>query len=242
MTLQLEELKLDLADPVSIEAKIPQVERTVAEKRREAIAAQDAYETWDALLGRLRSLAGLVVSIEEPTGAFSSISPEAEDAIVRIVEQENRPIMTIGVEEALNAEGHKVESFDAVSATLSAAAESGRITRVGDRTFVPNSYDDPEFVGLIPVMEIVPEAHFGLGGPEPQSKTEAAVRVLVSEPERPWSTPEVGRVMVELGWMNDTESDFASLASTLSRLVGEGKILRPQRGQYMLLPPGEDGA
>jgi len=238
VAIELNNLQVDLADPSSIERQIPQIEEIRDAKRRAAEEAQEEFETWEALLGKLRSLAGLVLQIDEPRGPHPSPpSPEALDAVVRVVEREDRPIMAIGVGQALDAEGHRVESPEAVNAVLIAAAAAGRLQRKGE-VFAPLSVDTSLWEA-IPVMQIVPEAHLGLGGPPPQSKAEGAIRVLASDPARQWTTRDVGQVMVAQGWMDDSGGDLASLASTLSRLVAEKKIFRPQRGQYQLAPPNE---
>jgi hypothetical protein len=236
VALEPNNLKIDLTDPSSIVEQIPQIVEIVEGKQQAAAQAQNDFETWNALLGKLRALAGLVIRIEESQDSWPTA--EAQDAVVRIVEHENRPIMAIGVGQALDAEGHEVESPKAVNTVLSAAAKAGRLQRQGD-FYAPLSLDLSAWEG-IPAMQVIPEAHFGLDGPSPQSKAEAAVRALASEPDRQWTTPEVGQVMIARGWMDDSDSDIASLASTLSRLVAERKIFRPRRGQYQLAPPNED--
>ena len=234
-------LNVDLADPRAIEARIPQIEEMVEAKRHLAITTKEDFETWKALLQRLRKLAGLVLRFETPKGPQIVHPPkEAVDAIVRVVEREARPIMAVGVSEILTAEGHEVESPNAVHTLLLTAVDDDRLKEVGPKTFAPHSLD-AEFFGPLPALQAVPEAHLGLDGPPPQSKAEAAIRVLGSDPSRRWTTPHVGEVMVDQGWMANSDSDFASLAATLSRLVSEGKIFRPQRGQYQFAPMPEEG-
>lgn len=88
-----------------------------------------------------------------------------------------------------------------------------------------------------PPPRAVPEAHFPLdGGPPIRTKTEGLLRVMGSDPHREWTTPDIAEIMIKKGWMDDSEGDHASLTSTLSRLVGESRIHRPQRGRYRLAP------
>jgi hypothetical protein len=233
-------LKVDLGDPDSIRKKIPEVEEMVAIKRRVAAAAQADFETWNELLAKFRSLAGLVVRIEETLEPNPYFPPVVIDAVVKAVERADRRIMGVGVRRELIAAGHEVESPAAAEAALVAAAAAGRLQEVEPKVFAPNSlliHDLDENTE----MTVVPEAHLGLGGVPPQSKAEAAVRVLASAPEIQWSTPQIGRVMVAQGWMDESDGEMASLASTLSRLVAEKKIFRPQRGQYQLAPPNQEG-
>jgi hypothetical protein len=86
--------------------------------------------------------------------------------------------------------------------------------------------------------QAVPQAHLPLdGGPPIQGKTDGALRVLGSDPNREWNAFEIGEELVRRGLMEDNEGEYASLASTLSRLYSEGKIHRPYRGHYRLSPP-----
>jgi hypothetical protein len=89
-----------------------------------------------------------------------------------------------------------------------------------------------------PARRAVPEAHFPLdGGPPIQNKTEGLLRVLGSDPDREWTAAEISSEMIPRGWMDDSSGDMATLMATLSRLVAEGRIHRPQRGRYRLSPP-----
>lgn len=93
------------------------------------------------------------------------------------------------------------------------------------------------------IVRAVPEAHFPLdGGPPVRGKTDAVLRVLGSEPDREWMSIEIGEQLIMRGWMEDSESDYASLLSTLSRLYSEGRIHRPHRGHYRLSPPIEEAS
>jgi hypothetical protein len=91
-----------------------------------------------------------------------------------------------------------------------------------------------------PRMQAVPEAHVPLDSDVPvQGKTDAALRVLGSDPHREWPIADIAHELITRGWMENSESDHASLASTLSRLNADGKIYRPQRGRYQLAPPSQ---
>jgi hypothetical protein len=233
-------IPLDLSDPESIKRQVPQIEEMVEAKQQIAESAQEDFETWTALLGRLRLLAGLVLRFE--MGTERGPSAAEEDAVVRVVEKEDRPIMVFGVASALEEEGHEVEGPHAVEPVMLAAVESGRMKRLDSDWFAPMGLDTSDWNEGVSTMEAVPEAHMGLGPPAPQSKAEGAIRVLASEPERFWTTREVVTTMVEVGWLGDIESNIASMASALSRLHAEKKIFRPRRGRYRLAPPRREGA
>lgn len=237
--IQAPNIPIDLGNPESIREKVPEISKIVAQKHKAAAEAQEDFDMWNQLLTRLKAMAGLVVRIEENDGNPETISQDALDAVVWAVEQAGTRIQPVGVHNALNEEGHIVAGREAVFHTLVAAARAGLLDQVGDRAFAP--LDPPtEAREMVPV----PEAHLGLDGPAPSSKAEAVLRVLGSESNRPWSTPEVAAVMVGRGWAEDPESELASLAATLSRLHAERKIHRPARGKYQLSPAsigGEDG-
>ena len=227
---QIPNISIDLSDPESIREKEPEISEIVAQKQQVAQRAQQDFETWSQLLSRLRSLAGLVVHIEENDGDPDHVSQRALEAVVRIVETLGERVQPVHVQNALAAEGHEVAGREAVFHTLVAAASVGLLQQVGARAFAPLGQADE-----VPEMIAVPEAHLGLDGPAPQSKAAAALRVLGSESNRSWSAQEVAGVMVGRGWMDD--GDLASLASTLSRLHAERKIYRPSRGKYQLSSP-----
>jgi len=229
--IEVPNISIDLGNPESIREKVPEISEIVAQKHKTALKAQEDFDTWNQLLARLKAMAGLVVRIEENDGDPETVAPEALDAVVWAVEQAGTRIQPVGVHNALAEEGHLVAGREAVFHTLTAAARAGLLHQVGERAFAP--LDQP-----IEAREMVPtpEAHLGLGGPTPQSKAEATLRILGSESNRPWSAPEVAAVMVDMGWAEDPERELASLASTLSRLHAERKIHRPARGKYQLSP------
>jgi hypothetical protein len=229
---KLPSMAIDLADPESVREKLPGISEIVAKKRRAAVEAQEDFETWSQLLNRLRLLAGVVVRIEENDGDPDHVSPGALEAVVDVVELAGDRIQPAGVEAALVEEGNSVAGREAVFHTLVAASRAGLLSRVGPRVFASLAV-----AGQVVEMVPVPEAHLGLDGPPPQSKAEAALRVLGSGADRSWSAPEVAAVMAELAWIGDVGDELASLASTLSRLHAERKIHRPSRGQYQLSPP-----
>jgi hypothetical protein len=226
-------LKIDLGNPESILQQIPEIENIVAMKRQEASEAALALEAWDGLLRRLRFLAGLNVRIALQIPP----SDEALDAVVNVVEREGRRIMAIGVTEELLEEGHEIEGPDAVQRVMEMAAVEGRIRRIDKHLFAPAEWPTEEF--NVAPMVAVPEAHLGLGGRPPKTKAEGVLRVLGSDPTKDWSAAQVGRVMVAQGWLSEAADETASLTATLSRLQGENKIFRPERGRYQLLAPSE---
>lgn len=225
-------INFNLADPDSVAERIPEIEDVVAQKKRTATEATRDFEYWENLLGHLRWVAGLVLDIregDEPTEA-------GVEAVTAIVDREQRPIMSIGVAEALEYEGHHVESPDAVAPILEAAAAAGLVQEFAPGSYAPKDLPRDE---LPDDYQPVPEAHLGLGGPRPRSKAEGALRVLGTAPGRAWSPAEVAQVMAEAGWVVETPKELASITSTLSRLHGERKIFRPHRGRYQLAPPME---
>ena len=135
MSDQVNDLNIDLGDPKGIRKKLPQIEEIVDAKRTIASDAARDFETWGALLGRLRTLAGVAIRVDQ---SDSSRRPSpVQDAVVRVVEREARAMRPIGVTRALKAEGHEVASNNAVNAALYAAAEAGRLLRTGDRQYAP---------------------------------------------------------------------------------------------------------
>jgi hypothetical protein len=238
------DLRVDLTSIDDIKAQLPGLEQTVREKHHAAVEAQEEFDAWVQLVQRLKALAGLVFRFEAPDGPYVTPLPSgAEDAVVRVVEMENRAIMPMGVAEVLLNEGHEVESPIAVLPVLISAAENGRILRLDQTVFAPIDLppeDQIEFSMLQEVMQAVPEAHLGLEAPSPESRTEAVLRILGTAVFQPWTTQMIAEVMAEQGWMPNDESTRASIASTLSRLVADGRIHRLTRGQYQLAPPNDD--
>lgn len=227
MNSDLRSMKLNLADPESIAGQLPELEEVVMQKRRAAEETERDYKSWRGLVGKLRSIAGIAESFEEE----GEITPAALDAVVKAVEEEDRRIMAIGVAEWLDNEGHYVDGPAAVQRFLLAAAEAGRIRRVGMRAFAPLTLQEESTP-----RRAVPEAHLGMSGPEPQSKAEGVLRILGTDVEREWSPQEVSDVMARSGWVSDASVELPSVTSTLSRLYAEDKVFRPQRGRYRLAP------
>jgi hypothetical protein len=238
MDSQEYDLDINLADPKSIERQVPRIAAIVEEKRKEAESSQGVFETWRNLLDELRTLAGLILNFENPTPDSPPPSRSAQDAVVRIVEREARPIGPPGIAKGLTDEGHFIESPQAVRPALEAAANAGRLQKRGQMYASLGLSFPPHPQKALPMQAVpVPEAHLGLGGPPPQSKAEAAVRVLATAPNKFWTTPDISQVMISCGWMDDSDAERASLTSALSRLVSERKIFRPTRGNYQLAPP-----
>ncbi len=59
---------------------------------------------------------------------------------------------------------------------------------------------------------------------------------------RVWTARELHDALVHYGWMRDSERTYASLLATLSRMVKEGMIHRPERGLYSIAPPEDIAA
>lgn len=89
------------------------------------------------------------------------------------------------------------------------------------------------------VGKAIPEAHLPIEGvPAPVGKTAQVLRAMGQhDPLRQWTTYEIRDDLVRYGWTTDSDGDFASLLSTLSRMVKEGMIHRAGRGLYMIAPP-----
>jgi hypothetical protein len=127
-----------------------------------------------------------------------------------------------------------VESLEAERSLLNQALDLKHRWAVrGDKRLAADDEDIDTSRPMLPV----PEAHLGLDGPAPTGKSDAALRVLASRPDRDWAAKDVAAEVVRLGWMEDTARDHDSLASTLSRLAKDRRIHRPRRGVYRLAPP-----
>jgi hypothetical protein len=89
----------------------------------------------------------------------------------------------------------------------------------------------------------IPEAHLPIEGvPPPVGKTAQVLRAMGQHDRlRVWTTYEIRDDLVRYGWATSSDGDFASLLSTLSRMVKEGMIHRRGRGLYMIAPPEEAG-
>jgi hypothetical protein len=138
--IEIQDLLIDLAKPDTIREKLPQLERLVDEKRVVASQIQQDFEAWATLLKKLRVLAGLVVRVDEGSDLDDSgRSSPAQDAVVRVVEREGRPMRPMEVTQVLTEEGHEVSSNNAVNSALHAAAKAHRLTRPGPRLYAPAS-------------------------------------------------------------------------------------------------------
>lgn len=90
----------------------------------------------------------------------------------------------------------------------------------------------------------IPEAHLpATGVPPPVGKSAQVVRAMGQHDRlRVWTAKELRGELIGYGWMTDSMGEYPSLLSTLSRLVKEGAIHRPERGLYCLAPPHEVAA
>jgi hypothetical protein len=128
-------LQVDIADVKDIKAKISSAEKIWKEKRSAVREAEKEADHWAGLVDNLKSMAG-IVTVDESTAGSSRPSP-AQDAVVRIVQREGRPMRPVEVAKQLKAEGNQVTSSNAVNAALYAAAEAGRLRRPGPRQYAP---------------------------------------------------------------------------------------------------------
>jgi hypothetical protein len=92
--------------------------------------------------------------------------------------------------------------------------------------------------------QAIPEAHLPIQGvPQPVGKTAQTLRAMGQEDRlRVWTAREILDALIGYGWTTDGEREYASLLSTLSRMVKEGMIHRPERGLYSIAPPDEIAA
>jgi hypothetical protein len=143
-------LTVDLADPASIRAKLPEAEKTLADLERALELRQQELARWRDLVSVLRALApdGPATSAERPvatpTPEPSRLSP-LQALVIGVVNRENRKIKAKQVAEILQAEGHDV-SGDSVSNTLWVAAEKidpPPIKRAGHGFYAPLIYNEP---------------------------------------------------------------------------------------------------
>jgi hypothetical protein len=90
----------------------------------------------------------------------------------------------------------------------------------------------------------IPEAHLPIQGvPPPVGKTAQVLRAMGQHDRlRVWTARELHDALVHYGWMRDSERTYASLLATLSRMVKEGMIHRPERGLYSIAPPEDIAA
>jgi hypothetical protein len=140
-----------------------------------------------------------------------------------------------------------IEEFDPQAALARVREIEGQIAALGEEQgrleaairFKENWEDaHPDIAQSRRRMRAVPEAHIPLDSDIPvRGKTDAALRVLGSDPDREWNGIEIGDQLIKRGWMEDSEGEYASLLSTLSRLYSEGRVHRPYRGHYRLSPP-----
>jgi hypothetical protein len=140
-------LTVDLADPSSILAKLPEAEETLAQMQLELEERQSEIIRWRDLVALMQALAA------EPHKAGSLVAAEPahqltdlQALVVGVVNREVRKIRAKEVTEVLRAEGYAI-SGDSVSNTLWHVAEKlspKPIQRIGRGFYAPLAYKEPE--------------------------------------------------------------------------------------------------
>jgi hypothetical protein len=126
---------VDLANPADIKAKISEAEEIFSSKQAAARRAREEADRWRELVDSLKRLAGGT----DPKGRPRVIVRRSpmQDAVVRVVEEEDRAMRPIEVTQRLKEQGRKVASNAAVNTALYAAVEAGRLRRPGERQYAP---------------------------------------------------------------------------------------------------------
>jgi len=152
------QLRIDLADPEDIKAKLPHARAMLGAKRRAVKDAEREHDNWELLVQRLEILAGVDGAEKAKTGAASRQPAPAQDAVVRIVEREGRPMRPPEVAGMLRSEGFPVASTNAINAALYAAAQSGRLVRPKKGWYAPRGYDEDRSAVVEDAQELLASA------------------------------------------------------------------------------------
>jgi hypothetical protein len=139
-------IPVDLADPVSIRAKLPEVSRVVEAKRVTAAEAQKDLERWVELESRLKEIAGIVeagkvVSITasdsaEATETASVTKTGSVNVVVGILNREGREMRTAEI----RALAPMTVKPDTISWALWRAAKDGLIQRLAKGRYAPRDW------------------------------------------------------------------------------------------------------
>lgn len=151
-------LQVNLSDPDDLRAKIPAMEQHLEEREAALKDLTQEVEDWREMVRILRSRAGLRprASILGPllTGGAQPVQPAgprirrprhkaspARDAAVAAL---TAPMRAADVAAAIERSGGTVPSANSVAAALNAAAETGRIQKIGPGLYAPVNYHPPD--------------------------------------------------------------------------------------------------
>jgi hypothetical protein len=79
----------------------------------------------------------------------------------------------------------------------------------------------------------IPEIHYRLSGPRPESIAEAALRTMGEQPARDW-LPEEVRAAIPTDWPTGDEAEIAHAMESLARTH---RIWDGERAGYQIAPP-----
>jgi hypothetical protein len=138
------QLKINLADPEDIKAKLPHARTMLDAKRRIVKEAERDFDNWALLVKRLEVLAGVETKGKAKGGAAGQKGAPMQDAVVQVVENEGRPMTPPRVAEILREDGVPVTSTNAINAALYAAEKHGRLVKPRKGLYAPKGYGDPD--------------------------------------------------------------------------------------------------
>lgn len=138
------QLRVNLADPQDIKAKLPHAQTMLDAKRRAVKEAERDFDNWALLVKRLEVLAGVEAKGKAKGAAPGKHGAPMQDAVVQVVENEGRPMTPPRVAEILREDGVPVTSTNAINAALYAAAKRGRLVRPRKGLYAPKGYGDPD--------------------------------------------------------------------------------------------------
>ncbi len=140
-------LNVDLADPSSILARLPEAEETLAQMQLELEERQSEFARWRDLVALMQAL----VANPHEAGTLTAAQPahqltDLQALVVGVVNREVRKIRAKEVTEVLQAEGYSI-SGDSVSNTLWHVAEKlspKPIQRIGRGFYAPLAYKESQ--------------------------------------------------------------------------------------------------
>lgn len=128
-----EPFPIDLADLDSIRSKIPEVESIVESKREEVSVAQREFAYWQAILDRMRLIAGQRIDGgKKGTGSKET----ALDLVVRIVNESAVPVRAAEVGARLD----NTMKRETINWALWKAFREGKIEKISTGRYAPLGY------------------------------------------------------------------------------------------------------
>jgi hypothetical protein len=131
-----DQIKVNVADPKDIEAKMPQVRALLEKKRAELEELQAQVKVLDRIVGK--EPASAAANGQAPKASRKTVAPSQERAI-RALEQAGRPMGPTSLYEFMQRERITPLPRDAnaLGASLWAAAKAGRIGKAPNGVYVP---------------------------------------------------------------------------------------------------------